>query len=101
MSTTNIQAITQNQKNRMRPPKKYLVMLLNDDFTPMEFVVNLLMEIFHLSSTQAIAVMLLVHETGQGVCGIYQKDVAETKCLQVIKRATSAGHPLQCIIKEA
>lgn len=101
MSTTNIKAITQKQKNALRPPKKYLVMLLNDDFTPMEFVVNLLMEIFHLPSTQAIAVMLLVHETGHGVCGIYQKDVAETKCQQVIKRATAAGHPLQCIIKEA
>lgn len=98
MSTTNIQIISQKQKSVLPPPKKYQVVLLNDDFTPMEFVVKVLMSIFHLSHTQATAVMLMVHETGRGVCGVYQKDVAETKCQQVIIRARAEGHPLQCEI---
>ena len=101
MSTTNIQTISQNLETVLPPPKKYQVVLLNDDFTSMDFVVNLLTSIFHLPHTQAIAVMLMVHESGRGVCGIYQKDVAETKRWQVLKQAHEAGYPLQCIIEPA
>jgi ATP-dependent Clp protease adaptor protein ClpS len=98
MSTTNIQTISQKQEIVITPPQKYHVILLNDDFTPMDFVVKILMDIFHFSHTQATAVMLMVHETGRGVCGVYQKDVAETKQRQVIARARTAEHPLQCVI---
>ncbi len=83
------------------PPSRYAVVLLNDDYTPMDFVVSILTEIFLLPASQAAAVMLLVHHEGRGVCGLYQKDIAETKCRQVLERAAAAGHPLQCVVEVA
>ena len=67
------------------PPKRYGVFLLNDDYTTMDFVV---------------AVMLLVHHEGKGLCGTYTRDIAQTKQLQVMQRAKAAGHPLQCTVEE-
>lgn len=84
-----------------KPPKRYAVLILNDDYTPMDFVVSVLVEVFQLPHTQAMALMLLVHHEGQAVCGLYQKDIAQTKCLQVQKRAQEAGFPLKCVVKEA
>lgn len=84
----------------LKPPKRYKVVLLNDDYTPMDFVVTVLMEVFHLPHTQAIAIMLMVHESGRGVCGVFQKDIAETKCNQVLERAEVAGFPLRCLTEE-
>ncbi|WP_239423614.1 ATP-dependent Clp protease adapter ClpS [Snodgrassella communis] len=101
MSNTNTQTVSQNQKTMLKPPKRYKVVLLNDDYTPMEFVVEVLTDVFHLPHTRAIAIMLMVHESGRGVCGVFQKDIAETKCNQVMLRAETAGFPLQCLVEEA
>ncbi|MCD0228860.1 ATP-dependent Clp protease adapter ClpS, partial [Enterobacter hormaechei subsp. steigerwaltii] len=82
------------------PPKRYGVFLLNDDYTTMEFVVEILTEIFMLGQEQAVAVMLLVHHEGKGLCGTYTRDIAQTKQQQVMQRAKAEGHPLQCIVEE-
>ncbi|ASK28042.1 ATP-dependent Clp protease adapter ClpS [Neisseria chenwenguii] len=84
----------------VRPPKRYGVFLLNDDYTTMEFVVEILTEVFMLAEEQAVAVMLLVHHEGKGLCGTYTRDIAETKQRQVMQRAKAEGHPLQCIVEE-
>ncbi|PIT08299.1 ATP-dependent Clp protease adapter ClpS [Snodgrassella communis] len=101
MSNTNTQTVSQNQKTMLKPPKRYKVVLLNDDYTPMEFVVEVLTDVFHIPHTRAIAIMLMVHESGRGVCGVFQKDIAETKCNQVMLRAEAASFPLQCLVEEA
>ena len=81
-------------------PKKYGVFLLNDNITTMDFVVAILIEVFALSHERAMAVMLLVHHEGKGLCGIYHKDIAETKQQHVVQLAAEAGFPLQCIVEE-
>ncbi len=83
-----------------KPPPLYKVLLLNDDYTPMDFVVQVLEQIFSLSREQATMVMLKVHNEGVGVAGIYPKDVAETKVNQVIAFARNHQHPLQCVTEE-
>ena len=83
------------------PPQRYKVVLLNDDYTPMDFVVLVLTEIFLLPPTQASAVMLLVHHEGRGVCGVYQKDIAQSKCRQVHDRAQAEAYPLKCVVEAA
>ena len=82
------------------PPPLYKVLLLNDDYTPMEFVVKVLEGIFFLSREQATRVMLKVHNEGVGVAGVYPRDVAETKIRQVTEHARSQQHPLQCVMEE-
>jgi ATP-dependent Clp protease adaptor protein ClpS len=82
------------------PPPLYKVLLLNDDYTPMEFVVKVLEGIFFLSREQATLVMLKVHNEGVGVAGVYPRDVAETKVHQVTEFARSQQHPLQCVMEE-
>jgi len=87
--------------NRVAPPPPlYKVLLLNDDYTPMEFVVKVLEGIFFLSREQATRVMLKVHNQGVGVAGVYPRDVAETKVHQVMEYAQSQQHPLQCVMEE-
>ena len=81
----------------VKKPPLYQVILLNDDYTPMEFVVDVLERIFGLDRPQATRVMLEVHTRGKGVCGVYSKDVAATKVDQVLDAAKKAGHPLQCV----
>lgn len=85
---------------QLRPPRKYGVFLLNDDYTTMDFVVEVLTEIFRLPEDRAVAVMLLVHHEGKGLCGVYTRDVAQTKQMQVHHRAEDAGFPLKCILEE-
>ncbi|WP_274584885.1 ATP-dependent Clp protease adaptor ClpS [Neisseria leonii] len=85
---------------RLAPPKRYGVFLLNDDYTTMDFVVQILMQVFGLPSGQAAAVMLLVHHEGRGLCGVYSRDVALTKKHQVASRAADAGFPLKCVVEE-
>ena len=75
----------------------YKVMLLNDDYTPMEFVVLMLQEFFSKDRETATQIMLKIHLDGRGVCGVYSKDVAATKVNQVSEAARQAGHPLQCL----
>jgi len=88
------------QPQLQRPPM-YRVVLLNDDFTPMDFVVDVLRRFFHKAEPEAIRIMLQVHQLGRGTCGIYARDVAETKVAQVTAFSRRHGHPLQCVMEKA
>ena len=85
----------------LRPPPMYQVVLLNDDYTPMDFVVAVLEQIFGRDRETATQLMLKVHHEGRAVCGVYSRDVADTKTAQVLYAARSAGHPLQCFAEPA
>jgi len=84
----------------VKEPSLYRVILLNDDFTPMEFVVHILEGFFSMSREKATQVMLAVHTEGKGVCGVYTKDIAETKSAQVNQYARDHEHPLVCDIEQ-
>lgn len=86
-------------KPKLKKPPLYKVILLNDDYTPMEFVVEVLESFFKMNREQATQVMLTVHTQGKGVCGIYTKDIAETKAAQVNQYARDHQHPLLCEIE--
>jgi len=92
--------VLDTQKSRVKPPPLYKVVLLNDDYTPMDFVVAVLQTIFSMTREQATQVMLKVHREGMGVCGVYPKDVAATKVEQVIAFSRKHEHPLQCLMEE-
>lgn len=81
-------------------PKKYKVFLLNDDYTSMDFVVDILMNIFHKNYNQAEIIMLDIHKRGQGLCGVYSFEIAETKVMQVHKLAREQGFPLKASMEE-
>jgi ATP-dependent Clp protease adaptor protein ClpS len=80
-------------------PAMYKVLLINDDYTPMEFVVVTIQRFFNKSLEQATQIMLQVHTKGMGVCGVYPRDIAETKMNQVLNHARESQHPLQCLIE--
>ena len=82
---------------KVQPPGLYQVVMLNDDYTPMEFVVVVIQEFFGKDLEAATAIMLKIHLDGKGVCGVYSKDVAATKVDQVLEAAHKAGHPLKCL----
>ena len=82
-------------------PDMYKVLLLNDDYTPMEFVVETIQRFFNKTREQATQIMLKVHTEGRGVCGVYPQDIAETKMQQVSMAAKEAQHPLQCVVEPA
>ncbi len=82
---------------KTKPPQMYQVVMLNDDFTPMEFVVVVIQEFFNKDRETATQIMLKIHLDGKGVCGVYSRDVAATKVEQVQAAARQAGHPLQCV----
>jgi ATP-dependent Clp protease adaptor protein ClpS len=84
----------QEAKPQLKPPPLYKVVLLNDDYTPMEFVVEILEFFFNMSREKATQVMLAVHTQGKGVCGIFTRDIAETKAAQVNQYAKEHQHPL-------
>jgi ATP-dependent Clp protease adaptor protein ClpS len=86
---------------KTEPPRLYQVLMLNDDFTPMEFVVMVLQEYFRHDLDTATQIMLKIHHDGRGVCGVFTKDVAATKVELVLAAARRAGHPLQCIMEAA
>ncbi len=90
-------------KTRARPkkPSMFKVLMLNDDYTPMEFVVMVLKRFFHMDLEQATRVMLHVHQKGVGVCGIFPYEIAETKVNQVMDFARQNQHPLQCTLEKA
>ena len=92
--------VLETKKSRTKPPSMFKVLLLNDDYTPMDFVVLVLQKFFLLSRERATQVMLKVHREGMGVCGIYPKDVAATKVEQVRSYAKQHQHPLQCVMEE-
>ena len=88
-------------RTRTKQPAPYKVLMLNDDYTPMEFVVLCLQRFFRMSMEDATRVMLHVHQKGVGVCGIFSYEVAETKVTQVMDFAQSQQHPLQCTLEKA
>lgn len=85
---------------KTKRPSMYRVLLLNDDYTPMEFVIAVLQQIFNKSSDEATTIMLHVHQNGVGVCGVFTYEVAETKVVQVVDAARRAQHPLQCTMEK-
>ncbi|MEW6098742.1 MAG: ATP-dependent Clp protease adapter ClpS [Pseudomonadota bacterium] len=93
--------VVERQSSKVEPPRLYQVVMLNDDFTPMEFVVMVLQQFFHRDLETATQIMLKIHHEGRGVCGVYTKDVAATKVEMVLAAARRAGHPLQCIMEAA
>ena len=96
----SIGVITQT-KPKTQKPSMYKVLLLNDDYTPMEFVVMVIQEYFNKDHESATRIMLQVHLVGKGICGVFTRDVAATKVHQVIELSREAGHPLQCTMEEA
>ncbi|MCG8429035.1 MAG: ATP-dependent Clp protease adapter ClpS [Chromatiales bacterium] len=91
----------QEAKPKLKRPPLYKVLLLNDDYTPMEFVVSVLETFFAMNREKATQIMLHVHTRGVGVCGVYTKDVAETKVAQVNEHSRNNQHPLLCSMEEA
>ena len=79
--------LLEKKKSKVKPPKLFKVILLNDDFTPMEFVIDVLRKVFSMNNDKATLIMLAVHNKGKGVCGIYPRDIASTKVSQVISLA--------------
>src|SRR5512139_4020561 len=92
--------VLEAEKTRLKPPPLYKVILLNDDYTPMDFVVVVLQTVFAMSREKATQVMLQVHREGMGVCGTYVREVAAAKRDQVIDIARRHQHPLQCTMEE-
>ena len=89
--------VLERRPEKVLPPQMYQVVLLNDDYTPMEFVVVVIQEFFNKDRETATQIMLKIHLDGKGVCGVFSKDVANTKVDQVTEASRKNGHPLQCI----
>jgi len=85
---------------RLQRPPMYQVLLLNDDFTPMEFVVDILRQYFHKSESEATRIMLSVHHEGKGLCGTYPREIAESKVMLVRQASRSHDHPLACVMRK-
>jgi ATP-dependent Clp protease adaptor protein ClpS len=94
------ESVVELERSKSRPPSVYKVFLLNDDFTTMEFVIEVLQKFFAKNAEQATQIMLKVHHEGSAVCGIYSKDIAETKVAQVTEHSMQHGHPLRCQMEE-
>jgi ATP-dependent Clp protease adaptor protein ClpS len=93
----NESVVLERRPAKVGPPQMYQVVMLNDDYTPMEFVVLVLQEFFNKDREAATQIMLKIHLDGKGVCGVFSRDVAATKVDQVLDAANQAGHPLQCV----
>ena len=87
----------ERRTQKVKPPQMYQVVMLNDDYTPMEFVIVVIQEFFGKDQETATQIMLKIHLDGKGICGVYSHDVAATKVDQVMDAAAKAGHPLQCV----
>lgn len=97
----NLDLAVEEARPKIKRPPLYRVVLLNDDFTPMEFVVDILESIFGMERTRATQVMLEVHTKGKGICGVYNFEIAETKVAQVMGLAKQHQHPLLCTMEES
>lgn len=97
----NFDLAVEEAEPKVKPPSLYRVVLINDDFTPMEFVVEILESVFGMERTRATQVMLEVHTKGKGICGIFSYEIAETKVAQVMSIASQHQHPLLCSMEEA
>ncbi len=100
-SETGTGTAVQEARPKQKRPPLYRVILLNDDFTPMDFVVEVLMRFFAMNEDKATQIMLHVHSRGVGVCGVFTRDIAETKVQQVNEYSRSHQHPLLCTMEEA
>ncbi len=89
--------VVERKTQKTKPPQMYQVVMLNDDYTPMEFVVVVIQEFFNKDRETATQIMLKIHLDGTGIGGVYSRDVAATKVAQVQEAARQAGHPLQCV----
>ena len=92
--------ILTKDESELKVPPMYKILLLNDDFTPMDFVVEVLRIFFSMDQEQATQIMLKIHTEGSAVCGVYPSDIASTKVNQVIEFARSNQHPLRCVMEE-
>jgi len=92
--------VSVKSRSSVQRPSMYKVLLLNDDYTPMDFVIEVLQRFFHKTIEEATEIMLKVHNDGVGVCGVYTFEVAETKAGQVVDLARRSQHPLQCTIEK-
>lgn len=97
----NITGLLTRTEKKVAEPPLYRVLLLNDDFTPMDFVVDLIIRFFDKSKEEATQIMLSIHHKGSGICGHYPRDTAETKALQVNRFARNNHHPLKCVVEKA
>ena len=93
--------VIERHQRETKEPDRHQVVLLNDDYTTMEFVMDVLESIFHKSPAEAYRIMLLVHTQGRGICGVYTWEVAETKAESVQAMAQQAGFPLRAVVEEA
>ncbi len=93
--------VLEKQKESLKLPDSWKVVLLNDDYTPMDFVVEVLESIFHRSPAESYRIMMQVHTQGSGIAGVYTHEVAETKTADVVELAQQAGYPLQAIMEQA
>jgi ATP-dependent Clp protease adaptor protein ClpS len=98
---TGFELAVEEARPKLKEPPLYRVVLLNDDYTPMEFVVDILETIFGMERTRATQVMLEVHTKGKGICGVYNFEIAETKVAQVMGVAKQHQHPLLCTMEES
>ncbi|MCO5144043.1 MAG: ATP-dependent Clp protease adapter ClpS [Oligoflexia bacterium] len=89
------------EKERLKKPPLYAVLLVNDDYTPMDFVIHILLKFFQKTEEEAMQIMLQVHEKGQGICGIFSREIAETKAMRVVQYAQEHKYPLQTRIQPA
>ena len=101
MEEKHQQLLIAEPKVRTQIPPFFTVVLLNDDYTPMEFVVHVLKSFFHKADEEAFGIMLEVHQRGAGICGVFTRDVAETKAELVVAYARKHDHPLQCMVESA
>lgn len=100
-TTDEHDVVVEEAKPRLKRPSLYRVILINDDYTPMEFVVDVLQTVFGMERNQATRVMLEVHTKGKGICGIFTYEIAETKVAQVMSLAQQQQHPLLCTMEES
>ena len=100
INSNNQNSFKEDVKFKTKKPSMYSVLMLNDDYTPMDFVVFLLKKIFDKSNNDSTSIMLNIHKNGSGLCGVYSYEIAETKTLEVMKIAKENGYPLQCILKK-
>ncbi len=96
----NPDQVLDEKLDRLQEPPLYRVIIHNDHYTTMEFVVEILMDVFHFEQTQAEQIMLMVHRQGAGFCGEYERQIAESKTAEVSRRAAEAGFPLRCTMEK-
>ena len=92
--------LLEKERSKLKPPPLFKVLLLNDDFTPMDFVIVVLQKFFAMNREQATRIMLKVHKEGRGLCGVYPRDIAASKVEQVVAFARQSQHPLACVMEE-